>query len=171
MRGFLLFFNQPVILPLFPLSLFGLGIQIGSEVLHEEAQKKEPQEQFNYLCSVLTHAMSKLTYIPKLGLFFVIPLIALLLSSCDRDNGDVVPYVFLNLNLGLSTDLASLGVGEEATITADYNGAWWIQFNNPRLPDVPLGLGQIVNGNGPIIYRKDIYTYEVYDITCTFQAQ
>ena len=114
--------------------------------------------------------MSKLTYTSKLGLFFVIPFILLLLGSCTKDNRDEVPYVFLNLNLGLNTDLANLGVGEEAIITL-VNGIWTLQFSSPRLPNVILGSGQVINGNGLIIYRKDLYTYEVYDITCTFRAQ
>lgn len=92
-------------------------------------------------------------------------------GGCARENGDIVPYVHLDLSLGLSTDLASLGVGDEATVTPDRNGIGVIRFSDPRLPDVQLGLGQILNGNGLIIYRSDLYVYQVFDITCTFQAQ
>jgi len=88
-----------------------------------------------------------------------------------KDNRDVVPYVYLNLVLGLSTDLAHLGIDQTATITPDKNGLGIIRFSNPQYPEIPLGIGQILNGNGLIIYRSDIYQYEVYDITCTFQAQ
>ena len=115
--------------------------------------------------------MSKLFNTSKLGLFFVILTISSLLCNCVKDNGDEVPYVFLNLTLGLSSDLAHLGVLETATITPDNRGLGVIRFSNPQYPVIPLGPGQILNGNGLIIYRKDIYEYEVYDITCTFQAQ
>jgi hypothetical protein len=114
--------------------------------------------------------MSRLSTTSKLGLFFGFLAIFILAGSCTRDNGDVVPYVHLDLSLGINTDLASLGVGEEATIRPDQNGAGVIRFNDPRLLDVQLGFGQILNGNGLIVYRKDIYRYEVYDITCTFKA-
>jgi hypothetical protein len=115
--------------------------------------------------------MSKLFIISKLGLFFVILTFSMFMDSCVKDNGDEVPYVYLNLALGLSTDLAHLGVMETATITPDNNGLGVIRFSNPQYPVIPLGPGQILNGNGLIIYRRDIHQYEVYDITCTFQAQ
>jgi len=115
--------------------------------------------------------MSKVFHISKLGLFFVILAFSFILGSCEKDNGDVVPYVYLNLSLGLSTDLAHLGVSQTATITPDNNGLGVIRFSNPQYPEVALGLGQILNGNGLIIYRKDFINYEVYDITCTFKAQ
>lgn len=115
--------------------------------------------------------MSKLSTTSKLGFFFGFLVILILAESCRKNNGDVIPYARINLALGLSTDLASLGVGEEATITYLQNGNLVIRFNDPRLPDVLLGIGQVLDGNGLIINRKDIYEYEVYDITCTFQAQ
>ena len=115
--------------------------------------------------------MSRLFNISKLGLFFEIFAFIILLGSCTKDYRDVVPYVYLNLSLGLSTELAHLGILETATITPDTNGRGVIRYNNPQYPEITLGLGQFLNGNGLIIYRKDIYQYEVYDITCTFQAQ
>jgi hypothetical protein len=115
--------------------------------------------------------MSRLFSISKLGLFFGILAISSILSSCAKDNKDSVPYVYLNLALGLSTDLAQLGVQETATITPDNNGLGVIRFSHPDYPEITLGLGQILNGNGLIIYRRGLMEYEVYDITCTFQAQ
>ena len=99
--------------------------------------------------------MSKVFHITKLGLFFVILTLSIILGSCEKDNGDVVPYVYLNLSLGLSTDLAHLGVSQTATITPDNNGLGVIRFSNPQYPEIALGIGQILNGNGLIIYRKD----------------
>jgi len=154
-------------LPGFP----GLGLQQGQARLYGQKEKKNPQEQFNYLCPVHTHAMSRLFNISKLGLFFGILIISSILAGCVKDNRDEVPYVYLNLMLGLSTDLAHLGVMETATIIPDENGFGVIRFSHPEYPEILLGLGQIINGNGLIIYRWDIYEYEVYDITCTFQAQ
>jgi hypothetical protein len=84
---------------------------------------------------------------------------------------DEVPYVYLNLSLDLSTDLAHLGVSETATIIPDKNGNGILRFSNPQYPEIILGRGQIVNGNGIIIYRGDLYEYEVFDITCTYKAQ
>ncbi len=107
----------------------------------------------------------------KVGLFFGFLAIGFILEGCQKDNRDSVPYVYLNLSLGLSTDLAHLGIMETATVTPDRNGFGVIRFSNPQYPEITLGTGQILNGNGLIIYRKDIYEYEVYDITCTFQAQ
>lgn len=115
--------------------------------------------------------MNNLFCISKLGLFFVILALSSILGSCVKDNGDVVPYVYLNLSLGLSTDLAQLGVQETVTVTPDNSGLGVIRFSNPDYPEITLGIGQILNGNGLIIYRRDITKYEVYDITCTFQAQ
>ena len=115
--------------------------------------------------------MSSLFNISKLGLFFGILAISSILEGCVKDNRDEIPYVYLNLALGLSTDLAHLGVMETATLTPDKNGFGVIRFSHPEYPEIVLGLGQILNGNGLIIYRRDIYEYEVYDITCTFQAQ
>lgn len=107
----------------------------------------------------------------KLGLFFEILIILTVLGSCVKDNRDEVPYVYLNLALGLSTDLSHLGIQQVATIIPDNNGDAIIRFSNPQYPEIPLGAGQILNGNGLIIYRSDLYEYEVYDITCTFQAR
>ena len=115
--------------------------------------------------------MSKLFNRSKLGLFFLILVIPSTQHGCVKDNGDIVPYVYLNLSLGLSTDLAHLGVAQTATLTPDNNGVGVIRFSNPQYPEIQLGFGQILNGNGLIIYRKEIYEYEVYDITCTFRAQ
>jgi len=83
----------------------------------------------------------------------------------------VVPYVYLNLSLGLSAELAHLGVMETATITPDENGRVLIRYSNPDYPIFELGSGQFLNGNGLIIYCRNINEYEVYDITCTYQAQ
>lgn len=91
--------------------------------------------------------------------------------GCKRDNRDEVPYAFINLSLDLSTYLAPLGVSETATIIPDLNGNGVISFSNPGYPEIVLGPDQIITGNGIIIYRGNLYEYEVYDITCTFQAQ
>ncbi len=115
--------------------------------------------------------MSRLIRISKLGLFFGILAISFFQQGCVKENGDYVPYVYLNLVLGINTDLAHLGNHQTATITPDENGLGIIRFSNPQYPEIPLGLGQILNGNGLIIHRLDGYIYEVYDITCTFQAQ
>jgi len=64
--------------------------------------------------------MSRLLPISKIGLFFVI-LIFILSAGCVKDNRDEVPYVYMNLSLGLSTDLSHLGVSETATITLEQN--------------------------------------------------
>ena len=114
--------------------------------------------------------MSRLNPISKVGLFFII-LAILLAWGCKRDNMEQVPYVYINLSLDLSTDLAQLGVSETATIIPDKNGNGVISFSNPQYPQIVLGAGQEINGNGIIIYRGNLYQYEVYDITCTFNAQ
>jgi Rieske Fe-S protein len=88
-----------------------------------------------------------------------------------KDNRDVVPYAYINLALGITTDLSHLGIGETATVIPDGNGICVIRFSNPKYPEISLGIGQELHGNGIIIYRSEFNVYEVYDITCTFQAQ
>ena len=107
----------------------------------------------------------------KLGLFFGLLAIIIPQGSCVKENQDVVPYVYLDLSLGLSTDLAHLGVQESALIKPDNKGLGVISFSNPEYPEIHLGIGQIINGNGLIVFRMDLYEYEVYDLTCTFRAQ
>jgi hypothetical protein len=115
--------------------------------------------------------MNRLYVLSKLGLFFGLAAFLISLGGCVKDNKDIVPYVYLNLSLGLLTDLAHLGNHQTATLTPNEDGIGVIRYSNPQYPEIVLGLGQILNGKGLIIYRGDGYNYEVYDITCTFQAQ
>jgi len=116
--------------------------------------------------------MNKYYLISKLGLFFGILAMTISFTACVKDNNDVVPYARIDLILDLSTDLSHLGPQETATVIPNASGIGGeIRFNNPGYPVIPLGAGQILQGNGVIIYRSDIYQYKVYDITCTFQAQ
>lgn len=92
-------------------------------------------------------------------------------ESCVKNNRDVVPYAYINLSLGISTDLAHLGGEQTATVIPDENGICVIRFSNPQYPAITLGAGQEIHGNGIIIYRNSLSGFEVYDITCTFQAQ
>ncbi len=163
-------------LPAFGLSyLFCLGLQ-GSNRLQAQKQNEinPDQEQFIYLCPVLNHAMHKHYSITKLGLFFGILATTICFTACVKDNKDVVPYAHIDLFLDLSSDLSLLGPGLTATVIPIENGIGSIiDFGDPKYPKIPLGPGQILQGNGIIIYHNpiDIYTYEVYDITCTFKAQ
>jgi hypothetical protein len=116
--------------------------------------------------------MNKIDSISKLGLFFGILATTVPFTACVKDNKDVVPYARIDLILDLSTDLSHLGPQQTATVIPNASGIGGvISFSNPQYPEIPLGAGQILQGNGVIIYRSDIYEYEVYDITCTFQAQ
>ena len=170
---FLLLLLRQFFLPALSLSdLFSLGLQ-GSKRQQQKQEEKNPdQEQFNYLCPVLIHAMNKYFSISKLGLFFGILATAINFTACVKDNKDVVPYARIDLILDLSTDLSHLGPHETATVIPNASGIGGeIRFTNPQYPVIPLGAGQILQGNGVIIYRSDVYEYEVFDITCTFQAQ
>ena len=140
---------------------------------HQKQEEKNPyQEQFIYLCPVLIHAMYKYFSISKLGLFFGILATLVSFTACVKDNNDVVPYARIDLILDLSTDLSHLGPQETATVTPNPGGIGGvIRFSHPQYPEIPLGAGQILQGNGVIIFRSGVYEYEVYDITCTFQAQ
>jgi hypothetical protein len=116
--------------------------------------------------------MNKYFSLSKLGLFFGILALAVNFTACVKDNKDVVPYARIDLILDLSTDLSHLGIQQTATVIPNQSGIGGeIRFSNPQYPVIPLGAGQILQGNGVIIYRSDIYEYQVYDITCTFQAQ
>jgi hypothetical protein len=155
------------------LDLFCLGLQRSKRQQQQKQEEINPdQEQFNYLCPVLIHAMNKYYSISKLGLFFGILATTISFTACVKDNKDVVPYARIDLILDLSTDLSHLGPQETATLIPHASGIGGeIRFSNPQYPVIPLGAGQILQGNGVIIYRSDIYEYQVYDITCTFQAQ
>ncbi len=171
---FLLLLLLQLFLP--ALSLFDLsclGLQRSKRQQQQKQEKKNPdQEQFNYLCPVLIHAMNKYFSTSKLGLFFGILATAVSFTTCVKDNNDVVPYARIDLILDLSTDLSHLGPQETATVIPNASGIGGvIRFSHPKYPEIPLGAGQILQGNGVIIYRSDVYEYEVYDITCTFQAQ
>jgi hypothetical protein len=171
---FLLLLLLQMFLPALSLPhLFRLGLQESNRQQQQKQEEKNPdQEQFNYLCPVLIHAMNKYFSISKLGLFFGILATAISFTACVKDNKDVVPYARIDLILDLSTDLSHLGPQETATITPNASGIGGvIRFTNPQYPVIPLGAGQILQGNGVIIYRSDVYEYEVFDITCTFQAQ
>ncbi len=119
----------------------------------------------------LFNVMDRLFPISKISLFFGI-LAMFMASGCARERRDEVPYAYIHLSLDLSADLANLGAGETATLIPDNNGNVVIRFSNPRYPEITLGSGQIINGNGIIIYRPaGITGYEVYDITCTYRAR
>ena len=165
---FLLFLS-----PLGLSDLPSLGLHRNKRQLQQKQDEKNPyQEQFIYLCSVLNHAMFRYFSISKLGLFFGILASLVSFTACVKDNNDVVPYAHIDLILDLSTDLSHLGPQETATVTPNPGGIGGvIRFSHPQYPEIPLGAGQILQGNGVIIYRSNVYEYEVYDITCTFQAQ
>lgn len=104
----------------------------------------------------------------KLKLFGII-LLMLLPSSCKDDRRDYVPYVRVNLDLGLYTDLANLGIGMAAMIEPIENhNAGMMSFPGTQLN--PVRIDQQVFGNGLYIYRAGEYDYLAFDRTCTFNA-
>ena len=106
--------------------------------------------------------------VAKLGLFFIFLIITGINYTCSDDNKDVVPYVPVDLILDIQSDLGHLGVGESAIIIPDEEGYGILSFIAPNYP--VLRLGQRVFGNGLIIYRSELYKFNVFDKTCTFQA-
>ena len=97
--------------------------------------------------------------------------VLLLLSSCENNPNDIVPYVSVNLTLGVYSELNGLGVGEVVTITPDTlnNGYSWVKYASSSLKD--RRIPQKTYGNGILIYQKDFYDYRAYDLTCTYRAR
>ncbi len=97
-----------------------------------------------------------------------------LLTSCGKENYANIPNVTVNLQINANTDLVNLGIGQMITITPDSASTETLteysilNFHNSKLKNIVI-LGRTY-GNGLILYRKDVSTYEVYDRTCTYNG-
>ena len=88
--------------------------------------------------------------------------------SCKDNISDTFPYISVDIVLDLQSDLSYLGVGETATLMPDPQGFGILSFASSKFS--PISLGQVIGGNGLIIYRTGTDEFAVYDITCTFKA-
>jgi hypothetical protein len=105
-----------------------------------------------------------------------IPALIILQVSCQKDASEQIPYVIVNLQLGIYSELSQLGVGMVATITPDTTHSNLLSssysvldFHSKNLPNIYLN--QRVNGNGIILYRKDFLEYHAFDLTCPYRAK
>jgi len=121
--------------------------------------------QFAYFCKMNTISMN--SSFSKLFLFSLIITI-ILTESCDDNLNDIVPYIPINIVLDLQADLSYVGVGTTAILTPDPIGSGILTFSSSKYP--PISLGQVIEGNGLILYRLGTDEFAVYDITCTFKA-
>jgi Rieske Fe-S protein len=89
--------------------------------------------------------------------------------ACENDNSSNFPYVTVNYQLNIATDLYNIGVGEYVTITAAKNNAEYsvINYYNSKIQNKYIA--QKTYGNGIILYRKDFYEYQAFDMTCTYR--
>lgn len=107
------------------------------------------------------------TNLSKLFLFSLI--ISFVINvSCKDSIMDTIPYVPVDLVLDLQADLSYVGVGETAIIKPDLQGFGILSFASPKFS--PISLGQVIEGNGLILYRSGLDEFAAYDITCTFKA-
>lgn len=103
--------------------------------------------------------------------FFLIMLLTVIFSlSCKHDEDLVVPYVNVTYKLNITNELAYLGVGTYITITRNPNNEEFsiINYHNSKFQNITIA--QKSYGNGIIIYRKDFYEYQAFDLTCTYKA-
>ncbi len=89
-------------------------------------------------------------------------------GSCGKDSYSYIPNVPVYLELNVNTDLANLGIGQLLTIDSLSTGSSLINYHNLKLSNIRIGWR--VYGNGLVLYRKDLNTYEVYDRTCTYNG-
>ncbi len=90
--------------------------------------------------------------------------------SCGKEYTPAVPTVTINYELSISNELANLGVGMYVTITRLDSSTNFsvINYHNSKYPNKIIS--QRTYGNGIIIYRKDFYDYQVFDLTCTYRS-
>jgi len=113
--------------------------------------------------------MSKILY-SNIKKIITYTILFIVLFSCKSDESAIVPAVTINYELSLTGELAYLGVGMYVTVTAsDKNKNYSIvDYHNPKFASKTIA--QKTYGNGIIIYRKDFYDYQVFDLTCTYRA-
>lgn len=90
----------------------------------------------------------------KIRIFFIAPLIACLLTSCDRDRNDVIPDVLVDFTIDI------LDYPDLQAIT----GSALAGKDDPRIIDSRYAGGY--NDNGIIIYRSMENEFLAYDRTC-----
>ena len=91
-------------------------------------------------------------------------------NSCQQDISPYVPDVPIYYELGLTSELANLGVNQLVTITAspinsDYS---IVNYHNSKLPNFTIAFKTY--GNGVILYRTAANEYQAFDITCTYRG-
>ncbi|MCX7985728.1 MAG: hypothetical protein N2662_02170 [Bacteroidales bacterium] len=101
---------------------------------------------------------------------FIILLITVTLSSCKSDESTIVPVVTVEYELSLTNELAYLGVGMYVTVTKSPKNENFsiVDYHNSKFANKTIA--QKTYGNGIIIYRKDFYDYQVFDLTCTYRS-
>ena len=84
--------------------------------------------------------MRKISFILSAAFFLVLG--SLVIPSCDTNQGQIIPYVRVDLYLLLYADLADLGIGSSKLISGE-------------------------GVNGIVIYRESDLAFYAYDRTCT----
>jgi len=107
-------------------------------------------------------------FLLKLGKFWILTAILSLSTSCGKDSYSFIPSVPVYVELDLNTDLANLGIGQLLTLDSAINKTGLVNYQNSKLQNIRIGW--TVYGNGLVLFRKDVSTYEAYDRTCTYQG-
>jgi hypothetical protein len=111
--------------------------------------------------------------ITNLKKIWLLTVLIFILISCQKDNSEQVPSVYVHLELGTFTDLSNLGPGTMATIIRDTTSASInssiIEFHNSKFPNIRLN--QRIDGNGILLYRVDVDHFFAFDLTCPYRAR
>jgi hypothetical protein len=109
-------------------------------------------------------------FIPNIIKFCKLLIILYLSTSCNKDSFQYIPDVQIDYELDVNIDLANLGIGQMATITAYSvnNNLSVVDFLNPKIPKIYISYKTY--GNGIILYKRDFDQYEVFDRTCPYRG-
>jgi hypothetical protein len=114
--------------------------------------------------------MTLVCFKPNIIKFFIIFILLLNSLSCDNDDLQIVPEIPVYLELNLNDELLELGVGMIITITPDsLNKSFsFIDYHDKK--HNKRHISWKTYGNGLILYRRDFYSYQAFDRTCTYKA-
>lgn len=110
-------------------------------------------------------------FLSKLIKTLLLLVVLFLFKSCKEDDSEYITNTYVYIELGINTDLANLGVGQVAIIKPDPKDSQggYIDFLNSNINKVRVGWP--INCKGIVLYKKELYVFEAYNITCTYKPQ
>lgn len=124
----------------------------------------------NLILGLKLRGMTRIHFKPNITIFCLFSFITSFLSSCKEDTSPPIPDVPVYLELNLTNELANLGVGQIVTIIPDVTNEGFsiVDYHNTKFKKTRITWRTY--GKGIVIYRKDLYDYQPFDLTCTYQA-